>query len=129
MTESDGYDEYEESDEDDSWKQEAIKKDIFGALKKFGKGKTIIVTFLKIKSLGDEKCLKIEMNGNLYYYLNRYGINFEDPRIEKFFDDDRDAFMKMVDGMGIKAEIVEKELEYKFLFRENNNNGMKLKLR
>lgn len=117
LTESDGYDEYDESD---LWKEEAIKKDMFGALKKFGKGRTIIVTFFKIKSLGDEKRLKIEMNGNLYYYLNRYGINFEDPRIEKFFDDDRYAFMKMVEGMGIKAEIVDKELQYKYLFGKDN---------
>ena len=64
---------------DDRWKQEAIEKDMVVATKKLGKGKNVIICRLyKIKSLGEDKLLKIEMIAELYNVLKGLGINFDD---------------------------------------------------
>ena len=64
---------------DDRWKQEAIEKDMAAATKKLGKGKNVVISrFYKIKSLGKDKLLKIEMRAELYNVLKGLGINFDD---------------------------------------------------
>lgn len=103
---------------DDRWKQEAIEKDMAVATKKLGKGKNVVISrFYKIKSLEKDKLLKIEMRAELYDVLKGLGINFDDfSKGEKMFEKDRDRFMNMIDMLGGKAEIVDKDSEYRFLF-------------
>lgn len=94
---------------DDSWKQEAIERDMMGTIKKLGKGKNVIISrYYKIKSLGEDKLLKIEMRAELYNLLMDLGINFDDfSKGEKIFEKDRGRFIDMIEMMGGKTEIVD----------------------
>jgi len=113
---------------DDNWKQEVIEKDIMTTMEKLGKGKDVIISrFYKIKSLGEDKLLKVEMRAELYNLLKEFGINFDDfSKGEKLFDKDRDKFMNMIEMMGGYAEIVDKDFVYKILFNDENNDLEKL---
>lgn len=108
----------------DNWKQEAIERDVMVAMKKLGKGKNVIISrFYKIKSIGEDKFLKIEMRAGLYNVLKELGINFDDfSKGEKIFEKDRDRFMNMIEMMGGKAEIVDKDFAYNTLFSKDYNN-------
>lgn len=103
---------------DDNWKQEVIEKDMMTIMEKLGKGKDVIISrFYKIKSLGEDKLLKIEMRAELYNLLKEFGIKFDDfSKGEKLFDKDRDKFVNMIEMMGGNAEIVDKDFAYKTLF-------------
>lgn len=106
---------------DDDWKQGAIQRDMIATMRKLGKGKkrknATIVLLYKIKSLGEDKRLKIEMDTRIYVMLSGYGINFDDfSKGEKLFEEDREKFMDWIKSMRAKAEIVDKGSEYNFLF-------------
>jgi hypothetical protein len=94
--------------------QKAIQGDMIANSKKLGKGKnTVIVLLYKIKSLGEDKRLKIEIDVEVYERLAVCGVNFDDfSKGEKLFEDDREKFMDSIDSMRAKAEIVDKN----FLF-------------
>lgn len=73
---------------DDEWKDGAIQKDMIAAMKKLGNGKNATVAILcKVKSLGEDKLLKIEIEVGMYERLAMCGINFDDfSKGEKLFD-------------------------------------------
>ena len=111
---------------DDSWKQEAIERDMMAAMKKLGKGENIIIyQFYKIKSLGEDKLLKIEMGTELYNLLKEFGINFDDfSKGEKLFEKDRDKFMNIIEMMVGSTEIVYKDFVHKTIFGNDENNDL-----
>lgn len=96
---------------DDEWKEEAIQRDMIATTKKMGKRKGVaIVLFYKIKSLGEDKRLKIEIEAGMYELLVVCGIDFNDfSKGERLFDEDREKFMNWIKLMKAKAEIVNKE--------------------
>lgn len=111
---------------DNRWKQEAIEKDMVVATKKLGKGKNVIISiFYKIKSLEEDRFLKIEMRAELYNALKGLGINFDDfSKGEKLFEKDRDKFMNMIEMMGGNAEIVDNDFVCKTIFDNDENNDL-----
>lgn len=103
---------------DDEWKRKAIQRDMIATMMKLGKGKnSVIVLLYKIKSLGEDKRLKIEMGIDMYEWLARCGVNFDDfSKGEKLFEEDREKFMDWIKAMKAKAEIVDKDFGYRLLF-------------
>jgi hypothetical protein len=95
----------------DEWKQKAIQRDMIASAKKLGNGKnTTVVLLYKIRSLGEDKRLKIEIEMGMYERLAGCGINFDDfSKGEKLFDEDREKFMSRIKLMRAKAEIVDND--------------------
>lgn len=114
---------------DDEWKQKAIQRDMIETMRKLGKGKnTIIVLLYKIKSLGEDKRLKIEMDVDMYEWLAGRGVNFDDfSKGEKLFEGDREKFMNWIKAMRAKAEIVDKD--FRIIIYDLKTKETKLKMK